>query len=141
MERTKPRAELGLIVELHIGPDYGAQVAPVIAAHPDTPVLIDHLAEPHMGTAVEYAQVLALAQYDHVYMKLSGLNHFSQDAPLYLETRPFTRTVIDAFGPHRLVWGSGTPAIVLEDGTLIGGYLPPAALDARLEQTNAHAAN
>ena len=36
---------------------------------------------------------------------------------------------------------SGTPAIVLEDGTLIGGYLPPAALDARLEQTNAHAAN
>jgi thiol:disulfide interchange protein DsbC len=28
---------------------------------------------------------------------------------------------------------SGTPAIVLEDGTLIGGYLPPATLSARLE--------
>jgi thiol:disulfide interchange protein DsbC len=27
---------------------------------------------------------------------------------------------------------SGTPAIVLEDGTLIGGYLPPDALDQRL---------
>ena len=27
---------------------------------------------------------------------------------------------------------SGTPAIVLEDGTLIGGYLPPASLNARL---------
>ena len=29
---------------------------------------------------------------------------------------------------------TGTPAIVLEDGTLIGGYLPPAALVMRLEQ-------
>lgn len=29
---------------------------------------------------------------------------------------------------------SGTPAIVLEDGTLISGYLPPEALNSRLEQ-------
>ena len=29
---------------------------------------------------------------------------------------------------------TGTPAIVTEDGTLIGGYMPPAALRARLEQ-------
>lgn len=29
---------------------------------------------------------------------------------------------------------SGTPAIVLEDGSLIGGYLPPEALAQRLEQ-------
>ena len=28
---------------------------------------------------------------------------------------------------------TGTPAIVLEDGTLVGGYLPPDALSARLE--------
>jgi predicted TIM-barrel fold metal-dependent hydrolase len=65
-----------------------------------------------MGNAVEYAQVLALARFDNAYMKLSGLNHFSQDAPLYLEAKPFTRLVIDAFGPDRLVWGSGTPEIV-----------------------------
>ena len=30
---------------------------------------------------------------------------------------------------------SGTPAIVLEDGTLISGYLPPDALNARLAQS------
>lgn len=29
---------------------------------------------------------------------------------------------------------SGTPAIVLQDGTLIGGYLPPAQLSLRLQQ-------
>ena len=35
---------------------------------------------------------------------------------------------------------SGTPAIVLEDGTLIGGYMPPEALAMRLEQQTASAA-
>ncbi|NKB66560.1 MAG: amidohydrolase family protein [Candidatus Latescibacteria bacterium] len=104
--------ELGLIVELHIGPNYAAQVAQVLAAYPQTVALIDHLAEPHMGDAVEFAQVLELAAFDHVYMKLSGLSHFAQDGPLYESARPFTRRVIEAFGPDRLVWGSGTPAIV-----------------------------
>lgn len=33
---------------------------------------------------------------------------------------------------------SGTPAIVFEDGTLVGGYLPPAALQSRLEGTSPH---
>jgi thiol:disulfide interchange protein DsbC len=34
----------------------------------------------------------------------------------------------------RKVGLNGTPAIVLEDGTLIGGYLPPEKLSARLNQ-------
>ena len=56
--------------------------------------------------------MLDLALFDNVYMKLSGLNHFAQDAPLYESAKPFTRRVIDAFGPERMVWGSGTPGIV-----------------------------
>ena len=80
--------------------------------YPESTVLIDHLAEPHMGDAVEFAGVLDLADFDSVYMKLSGLNHFATDAPLYLSSRPFTRRVIEAFGPDQMVWGSGTPDIV-----------------------------
>jgi predicted TIM-barrel fold metal-dependent hydrolase len=123
--------DLGLIVELHIGPSYAAQVAEAVRARPDTPVLIDHLAEPHVGSAVEYADVLALARFDNVYMKLSGLNHFSHDAPRYEEAKPFTRLVIDAFGPERMVWGSGTPAIV--DAHL---DREPAAARARVKGEN-----
>ncbi len=104
--------DLRLIVELHIGPDYASQVGAVIAGHPETVVLIDHLAEPHKGDAVEFANVLELAHFDHVYMKLSGLNHFKTDAPLYESAKPFTKRVVDAFGPDRLVWGSGLPKIV-----------------------------
>ncbi len=105
-------ADLGLVVELHIGPNYARQAATRIADYPTTSVLIDHLAEPQLGNAVEYADVLDLARFDHVYMKLSGLNHFASDAPLYTSALPFTHQVISAYGPKRLVWGSGTPDIV-----------------------------
>ncbi len=105
-------ADLGLWVELHIGPDFAPQVVPLVERFPDTKILIDHLAEPRLGTGVEFANVLALAAYPNVYMKLSGLNHFATDAPLYTSTLPFTRWVAHAFGPQRMVWGSGSPEIV-----------------------------
>jgi len=56
--------------------------------------------------------VLALADHDNVYMKLSGLDHFADDGPRYESARRFTRRVVDAFGPERLVWGSATPDVV-----------------------------
>jgi predicted TIM-barrel fold metal-dependent hydrolase len=108
----KTAAELNLIVELHIGPYYAPQVVPLITEYSGTTVLIDHLAEPQIGDGVEYAEVLELARFDHVYMKLSGLNHFATDAPLYTSARPFTRHVVEAFGPTHMVWGSGSPDIV-----------------------------
>ena len=108
----KQAFELDLIIELHIGPDYALQAAEVIKAFPGCKILIDHLAEPHLGTAVEFAHVLELAKLPNVYMKLSGLNHFADDGPLYQSALPFTTRVVEAFGPDRMVWGSGSPALV-----------------------------
>lgn len=110
----KKGVDLGMVIELHIGPNYAQQAGEAIRAFPGCKVLIDHLAEPHMGTPVEFAHVLDLARLPNVYMKLSGLNHFSTDEPYYRDARPFTRRVIQEFGPDRLVWGSGSPRIVDE---------------------------
>lgn len=104
--------ELGLIIELHIGPNYAGQVAQALRDYPESVVHIDHLAEPHLGNAVEYAQVLELAAFERVQMKIAGLGHFAKDGPLFLSARPFTRRVIAEFGPDRLVWGGGTPRII-----------------------------
>lgn len=49
-----------------------------------------------------------------------------------------TPVVSQHYAIGREVGLSGTPAIVLEDGTLIGGYLPPDQLRARLDQLAAH---
>ncbi len=102
----------GIINELHIDSSYAGQVAGIISDNPSYPVLIDHLAEAKFGSAPEFADVISLADHPNVYMKLSGLNHFATDEPLYESAIPFTRWVADAFGPERVVWGSGTPRII-----------------------------
>jgi predicted TIM-barrel fold metal-dependent hydrolase len=104
--------ELGLVIELHIGPNYARQVADLLREFPTFPVLIDHLAEPGLGTAEEYEEVLALGQFPNAIMKLSGLGHFSREAEPYLDAKPLVQRVAAAFGPERLVWSSGSPAIV-----------------------------
>lgn len=105
-------AELGLIVELHIGPNYAASAARLIDQYPDVPVLIDHLGEPQFGTIVEYANVLDLASCNNVSMKLSGFGYVSREAAPYLDIQPFIRRLADTFGPERLVWGGDTPGII-----------------------------
>ncbi len=105
-------AALNLIVELHIGPNYAEDARQLIAAFPDTPVLIDHLCEPLYGTIWEYADVLALAALPNVTMKLSGLGHIAQDAPGYLSIARLTRLLADAFGPDRIVWGGVSPETI-----------------------------
>jgi predicted TIM-barrel fold metal-dependent hydrolase len=105
-------AELGLIVELHIGPNYAEQTRDLIQAFPDTPVLIDHLAEPAYGTIPEYADVLGLARLPNVTMKLSGINHVADDAPMYWSVARFARLVADVFGPDRVAWGGTSPDVI-----------------------------
>ena len=104
--------ELGLAIELHIGPNYGPQVARAVRDYPDFPVLIDHMAEPQFGTAEEYDDVLALARFPNVMMKMSGLTHFSKEGEPHLDTKPLVARVAEAFGPDRLAWSSGSPGIV-----------------------------
>ena len=85
--------ELGLVIELHIGPNYAPQVADVVGDYPDFPVLIDHLAEPQFGTAEEYEDVLALGRFPNVTMKLSGLPHFSRETEPHLDAKPLIARV------------------------------------------------
>ena len=108
----KKAVDLDLVIELHIGPNYAAQAETLIKEFSGCKVLIDHLAEPHLGSAVEFVDVLNLAKYPNIYMKLSGLGHFAEDEPYYESALSFTERVIEEFGPERMVWGSGSPKIV-----------------------------
>lgn len=105
-------AALGLIVELHIGPNFAEDARHLIEAYPDTPVLIDHLGEPQFGTISEFANVLALAELPNVFMKLSGIEYIAPDAPMFLSVARFMRQIADAFGADRLVWGGEPPAVI-----------------------------
>ena len=107
----KQAVELGLIIELHIGPNYALQAAQAVKAFPGCRVIIDHLAEAKLGTPMEYANVLDLAALPNVYMKLSELENVATDGPLFESIRPFTSRIIKEFGPDRMIWSGGSPEI------------------------------
>jgi predicted TIM-barrel fold metal-dependent hydrolase len=111
-ELWRTAGELGLIIELHIGPDYSAQAAELAREFPEFTVLVDHMAEAKYGSGPEFSDTIRMSELDNVYMKLSGLNHYATDEPLFESVIPFSRWVADSFGPDRMVWGSGTPGIV-----------------------------
>ena len=82
-----------------------------IAAFPGCKVLIDHMCNPKTGMIWEYGDVLDLAKYPNVYMKMSGLGYMTTDAPDYPSQIPFTRRVIKEFGADRMVWSGDSPHI------------------------------
>ena len=105
-------ADLGLIMELHIGPNVVAQARALIEQYPSLPVVVDHFGEPQFGTIPEFADVLALAECANVYIKLSAIEYLSSAAPLFLTVRSFTRQLAARFGPQRLLWGGDGAAWV-----------------------------
>jgi len=107
----KKAVDLGLVIELDLGPNYARDAGAAIAAIPGSKVLIDHMCNPKTGMIWEYGDVLDLARYPNVYMKLSELGYMEPDKPDYESLIPFTRRVIKEFGPDRMVWSGDSPHI------------------------------
>ena len=108
----KKAVDLGLVVELDLGPNYARDAGAAIAAFPGCKVLIDHMCNPKTGMIWEYGDVLDLARYPNVYMKLSELGYMApDDKPDYASLIPFTSRVIKEFGPDRMVWSGDSPHI------------------------------
>lgn len=108
----KKAVELNLVVELDLGPNYARDAGSAIAAFPGCKVLIDHMCNPKTGMIWEYGDVLDLARYPNVYMKMSSLGYMApQDGPDYPSLIPYTRRVIKEFGPDRMVWSGDSPHI------------------------------
>jgi len=108
----KKAVDLNLVVELDLGPNYARDAGSAIAAFPGCKVLIDHMCNPKTGMIWEYGDVLDLAKYPNVYMKMSSLGYMApEDGPDYPSLIPYTRRVIKEFGPGRMVWSGDSPHI------------------------------
>jgi L-fuconolactonase len=75
---------------------------------------------PHAGVQ---GQVLTLARFSNVYAKVHGLGEFCVRAMPVSEPFPFVRPIpplldqlYQAFGPHRLMWGSDYPPVCMREG-------------------------
>jgi L-fuconolactonase len=82
---------------------------------PDLTLIVDHLGlrQPPLDTPdsppfAKLPQLLELARFPNVHVKLCGLPALSQEAFPYKDAWPALRAIVDAFGADRLMWASDT---------------------------------
>ncbi|WP_447769634.1 amidohydrolase family protein [Pseudomonas kilonensis] len=105
-------AELDWHVELHANlmdlPGLIDQLSPF-----GIPLVVDHFGRPDARLGLDqpgFAQLMALGQGGHLWMKVSGIYRLGATAPQNLEFARASLTLLEhSFGPERLVWGSDWP--------------------------------
>ncbi|MEG3163356.1 amidohydrolase family protein [Sphingomonas sp. PB2P19] len=106
----------GLSFDLQCYAGQMAGLAPLIARHPEIPVIINHLGMPVVSDPDGLAEwrhgLRTLAAIPHVAIKLSGLGfldrHWTFD-----QVRPFLLEAIDLFGTERCLFASDAPTDTL----------------------------
>jgi L-fuconolactonase len=88
-------------------------IHPIAGRFPDLRIVIDHCGMPAPPTAPAVddlletlPELLALAEYPHVAVKLTGLPVLQPGSYPFPAIWPKLHRLIDAFGPERLIWGS-----------------------------------
>jgi L-fuconolactonase len=110
-------ARRGLVCELMMRPAQLDRTCEVARALPAVTFVLNHAGKPPVASgwaspaSTDWArQVKQLGSADNVICKLSGLTTMADLATWQSEDlRPFVDTLIDAFGPNRLVFGSDWP--------------------------------
>ncbi|GAA5029807.1 amidohydrolase family protein [Streptomyces siamensis] len=110
-------AAAGLVYDLVVLPHQLPACAAAAADHPGLTFVLDHAGKPPIAQgALEpwAASVRALAALPNTVCKLSGLVTEADPADWTVEDlRPYADTVLDAFGPARLMFGSDWPVCTL----------------------------
>jgi predicted TIM-barrel fold metal-dependent hydrolase len=82
----------------------------VAERHPRLKLVMDHLGlnSKHRDAQAfaEFDKFLAIARRTNVAAKVSALACYSTDSYPYRSLHPYIRQAYDAFGPHRLFWGT-----------------------------------
>jgi predicted TIM-barrel fold metal-dependent hydrolase len=74
---------------------------------PGVPVVVDHMGYPDIERG-DTANLVHMARLPNVYVKVTEFyNHSQTKVYPYVDVLPSVRRVYDAFGPRRLLWGTG----------------------------------
>ncbi len=92
---------------------------PIFDRFPDVKVVLDHLG----GAPVEespakplLANVLKMARYPNIYVKISNMNFISKLPYPHQDTFGMVQEIFNAFGPKRLMWGTDFPHVLRKGG-------------------------
>ena len=134
-------AALDMCVSLQVQHEQLVALAPLLE-HSGVRVLVDHCGRPAPSAGLHqpgFRTLLALAETNRVFVKLSGYVKFAQAPYPYDDARPFVEALLDAFTPDRCMWASDWPylraAQRIDYGPLlklIEQFMPDATLRRRV---------
>jgi len=108
----------GYTYDILIYPDQLGYTKDLVAAFPDQPFVLDHIAKPHIKdryiTDEWIAAIHAVAAYPNVFCKISGMvteADWYHWKPEHL--RVYIDTVVEAFGVDRVMYGSDWPVCLV----------------------------
>jgi L-fuconolactonase len=125
--------DTGLVYDILIYERHLPQTIQFVDRHPEQAFVLDHIAKPRIREGVLEpwkTQIRELAQRENVSCKLSGIVTEADWKQWNLESlRPYLNTVMEAFGPQRILAGSDWPVCLVACGYaqwfgLLEQYLP-----------------
>ena len=109
----------GHVVELLVKTPHLPHVPQIAGENESGRLIVDHLAKPPFETpemAVWQERFLALAPYENLRIKISGLLVECPTSPTTRTIRAAVDPVLDNFPIERLIWGSDWPVALLAAG-------------------------
>jgi L-fuconolactonase len=103
-----------LVYEALVRPVHLSRLAEVVRRHPGLRIVVDHAAKPDIAADAFQpwaSDLRRLAAVDTVVCKLSGLLTEAGTRTDAAALRPYVETVLEAFGPQRVLWGSDWPVL------------------------------
>jgi predicted TIM-barrel fold metal-dependent hydrolase len=93
---------------------------PLLQACPDQPFILDHCGVPDVAGGdweVWKAGIDAVAAFENVVVKLSGITTYCAAGTASVRLiQPYVEHLLEAFGPHRMLWGGDWPVVNLGAG-------------------------
>lgn len=108
------RAEtLGAVFNFFIAAPQLPKLETMVRAHPDVRVIVDHFSQIDLGAddpEPDFQRLLKMADYPNVWVKVSELSSVSASGEYpFPDAYPYVKRVFEAFGPDRLLFGTGYP--------------------------------
>jgi L-fuconolactonase len=105
--------KLGAVFNFFIAAEQLPKLEEMVRRYPKVKVVVDHLGRVDLKANDAEEQIknlLALARHPNVWVKVSELTSISVSGRYpYKDTYPLVKRVYEAFGPDRLLWGTGFP--------------------------------
>ncbi len=109
--------EANLIYDILIFEKHLPQTIQFVDRHPNQAFVVDHIAKPRIRDGYLspwQSLIVELARRENVYCKISGMaTEADWQSWTEAELKPYLDTVVEAFGPQRLMFGSDWPVCLL----------------------------